>query len=377
MVKAESHPGTNFRRAGIHKGFWVAAGSSLLVLLLLFTLFRLGYLHEIGFYISAIGILLSIATFYALFRSGKNLEARDPTLTIPQVACAMSVLTIAMYYTSSSARGVILPLELMAFVFGVFRLDTRKLLSLALFAMACYALMIALLLNFRANSVDFQLETLRVVIFGTILVWFAVMGGYVSKLRKTLRDSRDAMEEMATHDALTGSYNRRHLLAALEQEKLRSDRSGDEFCIGLIDLDFFKSINDRFGHRVGDEVLKACAECWVRIVRPLDCLGRYGGEEFEVLMTQTDLKGAQIVAQRLLAAVSDLRFPHIDPDLKVTASMGLAQYHRTESIDETERRADEALYRAKAAGRNRLEIETANHEKIQGKATLTLSEGFP
>lgn len=364
MADAVSAANTNTVQTRLLKRYWIAAGSSFLVLLLMFALYWQGYLVETGFKITVIGILFCIVVFYALFRSGLNLKASDPSLTIAQLVSSLVMLTIAMYYTSSSARGVILPIVLMAFVFGVFRLDTRKLVSVALFAITVYALMIKLLLHFRPQDIDFQLEVLRLLAFGLVLLWFAVMGGYISKLRKTLSDSKAAMEEMATRDALTGAYNRRHLLNILQQEKRRSDRSGETFCIGMLDLDFFKAINDTFGHQVGDEVLKACAECGIQSVRPIDCFGRYGGEEFEVLLTQTDLDGARIPAERMRSAVDNLRFSHIDPNLKVTVSIGLAQYHPKESVEDTEKRADAALYRAKMAGRNRIEIESANAQKI-------------
>ena len=357
MADAETAAKADAKQARLLKRYWVAAGSSLLVLLFMSVLYWQGYIVETGFIIIAGGILSCIAVFFALFHSGFNRKARDPSLTVAQLLSAMVTLIIAMYYTSSDARSLVLPIVLMAFVFGVFRLDTRKLVAVALFVIAGYALMIKLLLQFRPQDVDFRLEVLRLLVFGPILLWFAVMGGYISKLRKTLSDSKAATEEMATRDALTGAYNRRHLLNALRQEKLRSDRSGHAFCIGILDLDLFKTINDTYGHRAGDDVLKACAECGVQSVRPIDCFGRYGGEEFEVLMTQTDLKGARIVAERVRNAVGNLRFAHIDPDIRVTVSIGLAQYRPEECIEDTEKRADTALYRAKLAGRNRIETE--------------------
>jgi diguanylate cyclase (GGDEF)-like protein len=248
----------------------------------------------------------------------------------------------------------------MAYVFGVFRLGTRKLVYVALIAIMCYALMVRLLLHFRPQEVDLRLEILHLVVFGPTLLWFAVMGGYISQLRKELSDSKVVIEEMATRDALTGAYNRRHLLSMLLHLKSRSDRSKEVFCVGILDLDFFKAINDTFGHQVGDEVLKACARCGIEAVRSIDCFGRYGGEEFEVLLAQTELEGARIAAERIRSSIEKLRFPHIDPKLHVTASIGLARYYPKEKVEETEKRADAALYRAKVAGRNRIEVESTS-----------------
>lgn len=353
------------RQARLLKRYWAAAGSSLFVLLLMAALYWNGYIEETGFYITAAGILFFVVFYYALFRSGVNRNASDPSLTVAQLLCSILMLTVAMYYTASNARSLILPFVLMAFVFGVFRLSTRKLVYVALFAITCYASMTGLLLQLRPQEVDLRLELLRLMGFGAVLLWFAVMGGYISRLRKTLHDSKVAIEEMATRDALTGVYNRRHLSNVLQQEKSRSDRSGEAFCIGLLDLDFFKAVNDKFGHQAGDEVLKACAKCGEQVVRPIDCFGRYGGEEFEVLLPQTDLEGARIVAERMRSAMSQLRFPHIDPDLRMTVSIGLSQYHPKENVNDAERRADVALYSAKEAGRNRIEIESAAVRKLR------------
>lgn len=363
MGDAGSVSNTDTRQARLLNRYWIAAGSSFLVLLFMFALYWDGYLKETGFYYTATGILFCVVLYYALFRSRLNLKASDPSLTIAQILSAIVVLTNAMYYTSSIARSLILPIVLMAFVFGVFRLGTRKLVYVALIAIMCYALMIRLLLHFRPQDVELRLEVLRLMVFGPILLWFAVMGGYISQLRKSLSDSRTAIAEMATRDPLTGAYNRRHLLNMLRQEKSRSDRSDGAFCIAILDLDFFKTINDTFGHQVGDEVLKACATCGMQAVRPIDCFGRYGGEEFELVLAQTHLEGARTAAERIRGAMDNLRFPHIDPKLNVTVSIGLAQYRPKESVEETEKRADAALYRAKAAGRNRIESESANAEK--------------
>ena len=355
---AEIASDTDSRQACFLKSFWVAAASSCVVLLLIFFFYWAGYLAETGFVVVAGGIILFAAFYYALFRSGLNLKAGDPSLTVAQVLSAILMLTIAMFYTQSGARSVLLPFALMAFVFGVFRLSIRKLLCIALVTITGYAVMIGLLLNFRPHDVDLRLEILRMTVFGVVLLWFSVTGSYVNRLRKRLSESMAAVEELATHDPLTGAYNRRHLSAMLRQEKLRSDRSGEPFCIAILDLDFFKKINDSHGHQAGDEVLKACAECGNQAIRPIDCFGRYGGEEFEVLLVQTDLEGARIVAERIRYALARLRFPHISADLVVTVSVGLAQYRAEEEIEAAEKRADAALYMAKAAGRNRVEIES-------------------
>ena len=363
IADAEAASNVDLRQARFLKNYWAAAVSSCVVLLLIFFFYWQGYLAETGFKIVSIGIILLAVLYYALFRSGLNLKAGDPSLTVPQVLSAILMLTIAMFYTESNARSVLLPFTLMAFVFGVFRLPIQKLVCVALITVIGYAVMIVLLLKFRPQDVDLRLEILRLTVFGVVLLWFSVTGSHIGRLRRKLSDSKAAIEDLALHDSLTGAYNRRHLTNMLWQEKLRCDRSGETFSIAILDLDFFKKINDEFGHQAGDEVLKACVECGNRIIRPIDCFGRFGGEEFELLFTQTDLNGAKVVAERIRGAMSELRFPQISPRLKVTVSIGLAQYRPKEDIGETEKRADAALYRAKAAGRNKIEVESTTVEK--------------
>lgn len=351
------------RQARFLKSYWAAAASSSVVLLLIFFFYWAGYLAETGFAIVSSGILLFSLFYYVMFRSGLNLKAGDPSLSVEQVLSAILMLTIAMYYTESGARSVLLPFMLMAFVFGVFRIPMPKLVCVALMTVIAYAVMIGLLLYFRPRDIDLRLEILRLTVFGVVLMWFAITGSYINGLRKKLSASKAAIEELATHDPLTGAHNRRHLSARLQQEKLRSDRSGEAFCIAIMDLDFFKKINDSFGHQTGDEVLKACAACGIQAVRPIDCFGRYGGEEFEVLLTQTDLAGAEIVAERIRNSMEKLAFPDISPELAATVSIGLAQYRPKEAITDTEKRADAALYRAKATGRNRVEVELGKEDR--------------
>lgn len=353
----------NAMRARFLRSYWAAAASSCVVLLSIFLFYRTGYLAETGFRIVSGGILFLCVFYYALFRSGLNFRAADPSLTVAQVLSATLVLMIAMFHTVAGARSALLPFVLMTFVFGVFRLPIHKLIWTALTIIAGYAVMIAALLHYRPQDVDLRLEIPHLAVFGIVLLWFSVTGNYVNRLRKKLIASKVAIEELATRDPLTGVHNRRHLSSMLRQEKLRSDRSGESFCIAILDLDFFKKINDTFGHQAGDDVLKACAECGSRTIRPIDCFGRYGGEEFEVLLVQTGLDGARIVAERMRHAIAGLRFPHISSDLVVTVSIGLAQYRPREDIEAVRKRADAALYRAKAGGRNRVEGEAEDVEK--------------
>jgi diguanylate cyclase (GGDEF)-like protein len=182
------------------------------------------------------------------------------------------------------------------------------------------------------------------------LPWFAAMGGYVNRLRaglagsnRRLEDALERIREIATRDELTGTYNRRFLMESLARELARAGRSGGGLSVCLIDVDHFKAVNDTLGHAAGDGVLKQVAEIAGRGLRAIDVFGRFGGEEFLLLLPDTDRAGARVVAERIRAAVA--------AETRVTVTIGVAQ-HAGDGAAAVLARADQALYRGKAAGRN-------------------------
>jgi diguanylate cyclase (GGDEF)-like protein len=163
------------------------------------------------------------------------------------------------------------------------------------------------------------------------------------------------VQTLAITDGLTGVYVRRHLIERLEGEIDRCKRFNLKLSFLMIDVDFFKTFNDKYGHLVGDVVLKQVAEIIRKSVREVDLVGRYGGEEFGVLLIETDESGSFFVAERIRRAISEKVFLAYDEELKVTVSIGCCTY--TQAINETELlvdAADSALYQAKRQGRNRV-----------------------
>jgi diguanylate cyclase (GGDEF)-like protein len=160
---------------------------------------------------------------------------------------------------------------------------------------------------------------------------------------------------MAIHDDLTGFYNRSHLMDLIESENNRSVRTGSVFSLVMMDIDKFKKINDTHGHQIGDQVLRTFAAVIRGILRKTDFCGRYGGEEFLIVLTQTDLQAAKLFAERIRDCVENSFFPDLGPDSRVTVSIGLAEHRTQEDIEKTISRADEFLYKAKKGGRNRVE----------------------
>ena len=166
------------------------------------------------------------------------------------------------------------------------------------------------------------------------------------------------INELAIRDELTGAHNRRFVLDLVDKEKERADRSGSEFCLCLFDLDHFKRINDSYGHGAGDAVLRAFAGAARAQVRACDAFGRYGGEEFLLLLPETPSTDAMALAERIRAVVEGLRCAVGEGEgavsISATVSVGVAEYRLGEPVAQTIVRADEALYLAKSAGRNRV-----------------------
>jgi diguanylate cyclase (GGDEF)-like protein len=165
----------------------------------------------------------------------------------------------------------------------------------------------------------------------------------------------DIVQEQAMTDELTGLVNRRRFLAALESEIARARRLNGPVSVVLADLDDFKLINDRFGHQAGDEVLQAFADLIRAHGRDVDIAGRLGGEEFALLLPETDLDGAAAGAERLCRSLSKLRiWVGEGREVSVTASFGIAELAEDQSWNGLLRAADLALYRAKEQGKNRV-----------------------
>ena len=169
-----------------------------------------------------------------------------------------------------------------------------------------------------------------------------------------LKEAYKRIEELAELDELTGASNRRCIMRMLDEEVARAARSGAPCSVALIDLDWFKRINDAFGHPTGDEVLRTFAITMFANIRVNDRFGRYGGEEFLLVLPDMDSSEAVRALDRLRAIVSDLDWSAFSPGMKVTISAGVATLRQNETPDTLLARADGALYAAKARGRNRV-----------------------
>lgn len=159
---------------------------------------------------------------------------------------------------------------------------------------------------------------------------------------------------LAHNDELTEINNRRHLTNVLTKEFNRHQRYNSSFAFIIFDIDYFKNVNDNYGHDEGDRILKELSELIKNNIRQSDHFGRWGGEEFVLLAPETELKAAYKLAEKLRKAIAAYNFIQAE---NITASFGIAVIENEENIEELIKRADNALYRAKAKGRNRVEID--------------------
>ncbi len=177
-----------------------------------------------------------------------------------------------------------------------------------------------------------------------------IIGAVICHLRNACQFI--AIEQASLTDSLTGIANKRAMSDALQRSGLLADRYGDNYSLILCDLDHFKAVNDSYGHVVGDHLLKTAASALEQSLRTSDSVYRFGGEEFAILLPHTDEKSARDVADRIRNAIAGIRIDCGDRSVSVTASCGVAMHLKDETPDQWLARADEALYRAKAQGRN-------------------------
>lgn len=202
-----------------------------------------------------------------------------------------------------------------------------------------------------------ELFTMGFVLVTIVLVFFInqrIIDRYETELtekRMSLESALVEVKNFATLDALTGILNRGHMEKRIREELARGNRYGFPISLILFDIDHFKQINDVFGHDIGDVVLKKMVDTVAGRIRETDALGRWGGEEFMLLMPYTDAKNADLVAQKLCRSLGWVDHGECG---KITASFGVAQWINNESFAELYKRLDNALYAAKSAGRNRV-----------------------
>jgi diguanylate cyclase (GGDEF)-like protein len=295
--------------------------------------------------------MLAVLAFYFLLRCAALLKIANWRLALLQAQFAI-VYALALYAVLDSLRGAILIGMPVVIVFCAFALRPRQTVRLSACAIAGLAATIATLVLLQPERHPLYEESMHFALttFGMVSVTFIT--GELSRLRAQLVKAVATIRTLATTDELTLLANRRHMnevLAALQQRRAALPH---HVCVALLDVDFFKAINDKYGHAGGDAVLRSFAQAAGATLRAADTLARWGGEEFLLLMPDTRLDEAIAVLDRMAARIGAMRFADIDPQLRITFSAGVAASLPHERFDEAIQRADAAMYRAKASGRN-------------------------
>lgn len=300
-------------------------------------------------------------------RAGKTRALADPALTQLQIWFAIASNAVG-YATLGEARGltpVILSLILM---FGVFALSPRQMAANLIFSVASFGAAFGVAFWQRSTSYDAVLEGSYATLIFLVLLGSTFVGMRVQRVRLRLQEQKRALGEafekiqhLASHDELTGLANRRRMTQLIEAEQARCLRTGRPLMVALLDLDWFKQVNDSHGHAVGDEVLKAFTVCVSAQLRRSDSLARWGGEEFLLLMPEIDERGAVALMERVLQSVAALRVPAAGGEVSITASAGLSAGAPGESLPRLLEYADKALYDAKARGRACLVVHPSAH----------------
>ncbi len=296
--------------------------------------------------------------FFALFRGRLNHKFREKRLKLPIVVCAL-VSMLWLVYLDAAMQMLLVPFTFVALAYGMYRISRNVAFVLAIGVMVGYGAVIALHYFEQSNLALLKLELMHFFALSAALPGFVYLTGKAPLLHMVLnKASRKirSIEADAQRDALLGCYNRRYIVAALEEQKQLADESGLPLCIAILDLDHFKRINDEMGHLGGDEVLRTFARVAQQSVRDEDIFGRYGGEEFLLIFPQTSLLPALNTCERVRAQVEAHAWA-ADMRCRVSVSIGVTQYVRGESVLEFFSRADTATYLAKEGGRNQVVVE--------------------
>ena len=296
--------------------------------------------------------------FFVLLRFSVELRIAPRHLAVMQALFAIAC-NIGTYVVIGPIRGAALMILLVVMVFCTFSLRPRATLGLCATAIGALGITMYWLVAHDPLNFPAHVERMHFAIVSCSLVAVTLLTGDMSRLRSGLKQQKHELmaavgqiRTMATVDELTSLSNRRHMNEVLHAEERRQAMPLQPMCIALIDIDFFKHVNDRFGHDGGDSVLRTFALAARAELREADVLARWGGEEFLLMLPATDEGVGQMVLQRMAERVRAIDIPGMDRS--VTFSAGLVQRIGDEPFNDTISRADKAMYQAKASGRNKV-----------------------
>jgi diguanylate cyclase len=297
--------------------------------------------------------------FYLLLRSGLSARiSREPSLMLFQNV--HSVLAIVWAYAIlGPVRGVVLAALVLMVTYGMFALRARQAHMLTLFSVVLLAVTMWWKNLVEPLRYPAQEEAIHLAIAVIVLLGVSALSIRMGALRASLRNQKKELEQslerirlLATQDELTGLSNRRHMLDLMKAEQSRQQRTEQPLSLALLDVDHFKRVNDKYGHHAGDAVLKGFADAVSSALRGSDVMSRWGGEEFLLMLPVTGLDEAELCIDRMRQGLAQVSFDSVAPNLKITFSAGVSVCLAGEPLEAAIERADQAMYDAKAQGRN-------------------------
>lgn len=303
-------------------------------------------------------IVASVVSYVAV-RSGWSQRFQDPALTLLQMRFA-SMYAAWAYVMFDQIRGALLAIQMAVVVFGTFNLPRRELWRFSAFVTLVMGGCMAGMHHLAPERFPLAQEVVHFIVLLSLQpsavvmeMQFGAMRTRLKQQRHSLQEAVDRIQELASRDALTGLYNRRHATELMDHWLKTLDRVPRPCTVVLIDLDHFKQINDRFGHQVGDEVLKGFAQQAREVLRGSELIARWGGEEFLLLLPETGVDGALVALERLRAGLMSRQVATAHADVKVNFSSGVTSLNPGGLPEQVLHRADTALYQSKARGRGR------------------------
>ena len=317
-----------------------------------------GWQNEVYFGPALAGWAFGFVMIVLLSRSAR-VSVKLASLTLALWSNIGMVTTAVLF--GGELRILLLVGTVFGVLYGALHLNRDGLRTVSLATLITYAVAITvysqLLLAPGARDVAFEWASALALI--TLTLSGLLVANEVVRIRERaqrrngrLSDALRRVEELALRDELTGLYNRRHLLDFVQRQLASVDRGGASFTLCYCDLDYFKRVNDLFGHKCGDDLLRAFSREALRCVRAHDLVARLGGEEFVLVLVDADLDEASIIVERLRQRTATLPVHHNQPAYRVTLSVGVTANQVGDSVDSVLRRSDKALYQAKEAGRD-------------------------
>ena len=304
--------------------------------------------------------LSGILAFYVVIRTGLSQRLGvDASLTLAQTAFGTTA-TVFGYAIDPPLRGAIIAIMMLNLVWGMFVLQHRQSQGLCAYALALLGVTMTWKTSTQPALFPPHIEVLHFAFAVILLTATSVLAMRMGELRMRLAARKAELQqavatirELAQVDELTHLSNRRHVFELLKAEQARCARASAPLSVVLIDLDHFKAINDRHGHAVGDAALREFAQVLREGLRETDGAGRWGGEEFLLVLPRMPANAAAALVDRLHGAVADRVLDPTVPELRVRFSAGVSECRGGEVVQDAIARADNALYQAKGAGRGR------------------------